>query len=144
MEQDIDLLVLLKKAKVIQKNAYAPYSLFRVAAIVILKNSKEVLGVNVENAAYSVGICAERAALSQVIAQGYKKEDIISLFLITDSETVGSPCGMCRQFMIEIMPETCPVYISNKNENNDTKTICKILVKDLLPLAFKPSSLKGN
>lgn len=144
MKHDIDLLGLLKKAKALQKNAYVPYSLFRVAALVTLKNKKEILGVNVENAAYSVTICAERTALSQVFAQGYIKEDITSLFLITDSNTIGSPCGTCRQFMIETMPETCPIYISNKNENNDIETICKILVKDLLPLAFKWNSLKGN
>lgn len=144
MKNDLDLLDLLKKAKSLQKNAYAPYSLFRVAALVTLKNNKEILGVNVENAAYAVSICAERVALSQVIAQGYTKEDIVSLFLITDSKTIGSPCGLCRQFMIETMPETCPVYISGKNDNNDPKIICKVLVKNLLPLAFKPNSLKGN
>lgn len=144
MKNDIDLLDLLKKAKLLQKNAYAPYSLFRVAALVTLKNNKEILGVNVENAAYAVSICAERTALSQVFAQGYTKEEIVSLFLITDSKTIGSPCGLCRQFMIETMPETCPVYISSKNDNNDPKIIRKVLVKDLLPLAFKSNSLEGN
>lgn len=144
MKHDIDLLVLLKKVKSLQKNAYVPYSLFRVAALVTLKNNKEVWGVNVENAAYSVAICAERAALSQVFAQGYTKADIVSLFLITDSDTIGTPCGTCRQFMIETMAETCPVYISNKNENNDTKTIYQVLVKDLLPLPFKSNSLQGG
>lgn len=144
MKNEIDLLDLLKKAKSLQKNAYAPYSLFRVAALVTLKNNKEILGVNVENAAYAVSICAERTALSQVFAQGYTKEEIVSLFLITDSKTIGSPCGLCRQFMIETMPETCPVYISSKNDNNDPKIICKVLVKDLLPLAFKSDSLEGN
>lgn len=144
MKNDLDLLDLLKKAKSLQKNAYAPYSLFRVAALVTLKNNKEILGVNVENASYAVSICAERVALSQVFAQGYTKDDIVSFFLITDSKTIGSPCGLCRQFMIETMPETCPVYISSKNDKNDPKIIRKVLVKNLLPLAFKPNSLKGN
>lgn len=144
MKKDINLLDLLKRVKSLQKNAYAPYSLFRVAALVTLKNDKEIYGVNVENAAYAVSICAERTALSQVFAQGYTKEDIDSLFLITDSESIATPCGLCRQFMIETMPMTSLVYISNKNDNNDPKIICKILVKDLLPLAFETNSLKGN
>lgn len=144
MKHDINLLDLLKKAKKLQSNAYAPYSLFRVASIVTLKNNKEIVGVNVENAAYSVTICAERTALSQVFAQGYSKEDIVSLFLITDSEMIATPCGVCRQFMIETMAETCPIYISNKNEVNDESTIYKILVKELFPLPFKSNSLKGK
>lgn len=141
---EINLKGLLKTAKELQTRAYAPYSLFRVAAIIILMDGTQIFGVNVENAAYSVSICAERTALSQVFAQGYNKEHIKSLFLITDSTTIGSPCGVCRQFMIETMNENCPVYISNKNKENDIKNITKVLVKELLPFAFKLNSLKGS
>ncbi|WP_308149816.1 cytidine deaminase [Spiroplasma sp. AdecLV25b] len=144
MKQTVDLQALLKKAKLLQTYAYAPYSLFRVSAIVTLKNGNHITGVNVENAAYSAGICAERNALAQVFAQGYQKNDISYLFLITDSKIIGSPCGVCRQFMIETMPSEAIIYISNKNDNNDIKSIISIVVKDLLPMAFKPNALKGN
>lgn len=144
MKQVVDLQVLLKKAKSLQTYAYAPYSLFRVAAIVVLKNGNQIVGVNVENAAYSVGICAERNALAQVFAQGYQKNDIHCLFLVTDSKTIGSPCGVCRQFMIETMPSNAIVYISSKNDKQDIKSIVSVSVEGLLPMAFKPNALKGS
>lgn len=136
------LMELLQKAKELQNKAYVPYSNFRVAAIVGLKNNQEVLGVNVENAAFPATICAERTALAQVITLGYKKEDISYLFLITDSKGVGSPCGLCRQFMVETMPLDTKVYISNST-TNDVKNITIVTVKDLLPCAFMSESLKG-
>lgn len=134
---------LLNKAKQLQKNAYVPYSKFHVAAIVVLKNKQEIFGVNVENAAFPATLCAERNALAQVFALGYKKEDIDFLFLITDSNSLGSPCGVCRQFMIETMPLDAKVFISNFN-TNDVKNIKIITVKELLPFAFMANSLKGN
>lgn len=134
---------LLIKAKELQKNAYAPYSKFRVSAIVGLRNNQEVMGVNVENAASPVTLCAERTALAQVYTLGYKKEDIAFLFLITDSAGLGSPCGACRQFMIETMPLDAKVFISNF-KTNDVKNIKIVSVKELLPFAFMPELLKGN
>lgn len=136
------LMELLQKAKELQNKAYVPYSNFRVAAIVGLKNNQEVLGVNVENAAFPATICAERTALAQVITLGYKKEDISYLFLVTDSKSVGSPCGLCRQFMVETMPLDAKVYISNST-TTDVKDITIVTVKDLLPCAFMSESLKG-
>ena len=134
---------LLVKAKNIQKNAYVPYSQFRVAAIVILKNNQEIAGVNIENASFPAGICAERTALAQIITLGYDKNDIDALFLITDSSGLGSPCGVCRQFMIEVMPLEAIVYMSSFN-TNDIADIKRVKVKDLLPFAFVRNSLKGN
>jgi len=134
---------LLNKAKKLQTNAYVPYSNFRVAAIVILKDKREVTGVNVENASFPATICAERTALTQVITLGYQKDDIEALFLITDSNSLGSPCGICRQFMAEVMPMTAKVYISNIN-SKDEKDIKIVKVQDLLPFAFISESLKGN
>lgn len=131
---------LLIKVKELQKKAYVPYSQFRVAAIVGLKNNQEVLGVNVENASFPASICAERTALAQVVTLGFKKEDIEFLFLITDSTSLGSPCGICRQFMIEMMPISAKVYISNV-QTTDVKDIEIVTVRDLLPLAFMPESL---
>lgn len=134
---------LLNKAKKLQDNAYVPYSHFRVAAIVILKDNHEVSGVNIENAAFPATICAERVALGQVITLGYQKNDIEALFLITDSNSFGSPCGVCRQFMVEVMPPKAKIFISNLN-SKDQKDIKVVSVQELLPFAFLPESLKGN
>lgn len=132
---------LLLQASNLQNYAYVPYSNFRVAAIVSLKNGQNIFGVNVENAAYSTTICAERAALSQVIAQGFTINDIESLFLITDSNNIGSPCGECRQVITELMGQECYLYIANKN-TKFVKQLIKIKVKELLPIAFNAFNLK--
>ncbi|MBE4703896.1 cytidine deaminase [Spiroplasma platyhelix] len=137
------VLDLLNKVKVLQEKAYVPYSNFRVAAIVGLKDNKETLGVNIENAAFPATICAERTALAQAITLGYKKDDVDFLFLITDSKSLGSPCGVCRQFMVETMPLDAKVYMSNCN-TKELKDIKIVTVADLLPFAFMCESLKGN
>ena len=63
------------KLKELLKNSYSPYSKFRVSSIVIMKDGTEFGGVNVENASYGATICAERNAILQAIAHGYKKGD---------------------------------------------------------------------
>ncbi|WP_100679845.1 cytidine deaminase [Mesoplasma tabanidae] len=120
----------------LKENSYSPYSNFKVACLIYLKNNDQVKGVNVENAAYPAGICAERTALAQVYSLGYKKHDIKSLELYTDSETLGSPCGVCRQVISELVDWSTPISIYNKNgfqlETN---------IKKLLPHAFQPAQL---
>ena len=75
--------------------AYAPYSRFPVGAAVLLRDGRVVTGVNVENASYPLGMCAERSALARAVAQGARPGDV---------EAVGitaSPCGGCRQWLLE-------------------------------------------
>lgn len=122
-----------KKLLMLQKHAYVPYSNFSVAAICIV-DGKEYIGINIENAAYPVGICAERVAASNAIMDKNKKIDAI--YLLTDSISFGMPCGMCRQFLSEFMEDTVPFYIyNNKGE-------CKIFeMKDVLPNRFTKKDL---
>ena len=68
------------------KNSYSPYSHFRVAAIVIMKDGREFHGVNVENASYGATICAERSAILSAISAGYKKGDFQELYVMCDNE----------------------------------------------------------
>lgn len=96
----IDWDALKKAAQQAQANAYAPYSHFRVGAA-ILADGRIFAGCNVENAAYPVGICAERAALAQAVANGCQKLE--ALVLVTDSPA--TPCGMCRQALVEFNSE---------------------------------------
>ncbi|AEM68557.1 cytidine deaminase [Mycoplasma putrefaciens] len=119
------------------KRSYAPYSNFRVSCIIYLKNNQQIIGVNVENAAYNPCICAERCALSQLYAQGYDKTDVDLVALYTDSKTFGSPCGTCRQTMSELLKNDQKIYIFNQQGFFD-----QFSVKDLLPYAFSDKNLK--
>lgn len=95
---------LLLKAGEVARSAYAPYSHFLVGAAALLSNGEIITGVNVENASYPVGLCAERALLGTLYAN-YPSENICILALnyFTEKETASplSPCGMCRQALVE-------------------------------------------
>ncbi|WP_339020403.1 cytidine deaminase [Spiroplasma endosymbiont of Atherix ibis] len=123
--------------KELRKNAYAPYSNFRVSCVIYLKNGNEIKGVNVENAAYNPTICAERSALTQMIAQGYNKNDVEIIALYTDSEGFGSPCGTCRQTLFELLLENQEIWVYNKNN-----FINSFKVIDFLPYAFTSKNIK--
>ncbi|MBH8622876.1 MULTISPECIES: cytidine deaminase [Spiroplasma] len=126
-----------EKLKSLSTKAYAPYSNFHVSTICVLKDGTEVNGVNIENAAYSVVLCAERTCLAQVYTLGYRKADIKKLFLYTDSNQKGSPCGMCRQFLWELIDHDVPLEIYNKKGESYVVTI-----GDLLPYGFTKEDLK--
>ena len=96
---------LLHQAKKCLEDAYAPYSKFHVGCAILLENKKIITGVNIENASYPVGICAERSALASAISQ-YPHQKILVIAISYNSNKVESnspafPCGMCRQFILE-------------------------------------------
>ena len=96
---------LLQQAKKIALQAYAPYSQFLVGAAALLSNGKMITGTNQENASYPVGTCAERVLLG-VASSLFPEEHIITLAIsyhhVNGSSAVPlSPCGMCRQALIE-------------------------------------------
>lgn len=120
----------------LKENSYSPYSNFKVACLIYLKDGQAVKGTNIENASYPATICGERTALSQVYSLGYKKEDIKSLELYTDSDNLGTPCGVCRQFISELVEWSTPISIySKKGFQIETN------IKELLPFAFEPEQL---
>ncbi|MDT8336822.1 MAG: cytidine deaminase [Candidatus Izemoplasmatales bacterium] len=127
---------LLKLAKENIKNAYVPYSHFRVSAVLKLKNGETFKGINVENASYGLSNCAERSALFAAYSQGVRKEDIESIVVYTDKEYFVSPCGACRQVMNELMEPEAKVYFANSKDE-----IKELLNKDLLPYAFSKEDL---
>ena len=86
---------LFARAEAVAARAYAPYSRFQVGAAVLTRDGHIVEGVNAENAAYPLGICAERAALSHAVVEGYKPGDLEAIAI------TASPCGGCRQWLIE-------------------------------------------
>jgi cytidine deaminase len=86
---------LLERADAIAGRAYAPYSKFFVGAAVLAKDGRVFEGVNVENAAYPLGVCAEKTALAKAVSEGVKPGEIEALAV------TASPCGGCRQWLHE-------------------------------------------
>jgi cytidine deaminase len=86
---------LVDKAIEAAKNAYAPYSNYAVGAVARTSDGREFAGVNVENAAYPLGQCAEKTALGAAAAAGYRPGDIAAIGI------TASPCGGCRQWLYE-------------------------------------------
>jgi len=86
---------LYDRAVAISRNAYAPYSNYLVGAAVLTKDGNVFEGVNVENAAYPLGVCAEKTALVKAVSEGYKPGDIEAIGI------TASPCGGCRQWLYE-------------------------------------------
>ena len=86
---------LLALAHAASERAYAPYSRFPVGAAALLRDGRVVTAVNVENASYPLGICAERAALARAVADGARPGEVEALAV------TASPCGGCRQWLLE-------------------------------------------
>ena len=130
---------LVSEAFKILPNAYAPYSHFHVAAAVLASSGKIYAGVNVENASYPAGICAERNAIFHAAAAGERKITAIVILggkdgIITDYT---APCGICRQVMREFAdPDTMKIYLAKTPEDYKEYTL-----KELLPESFGPENL---
>ena len=86
---------LLEQARAASADAYAPYSNFHVGAAALLRDGRVITGVNVENAAYPLGVCAERCALSRAVVEGAAPGDVEAVAI------TASPCGGCRQWLAE-------------------------------------------
>jgi cytidine deaminase len=87
---------LLRLAEAAAARAYAPYSKFDVGCALLTRDGRVVEGVNVENAAYPLGVCAERTAFARAIAEGYRPGDFEA------AAVTASPCGGCRQWFAEM------------------------------------------
>jgi cytidine deaminase len=109
----IDVESLIQAALAARESAYAPYSGFKVGAALLDKNGRIILGCNVENAAYGLCNCAERTALFAGIAAGCRRGDFTHLAVVADTEGPVSPCGACRQVMIEIGGASLIVILAN-------------------------------
>ncbi len=123
---------LIDLANEARKKAYSPYSNYPVGAALLAKNGKIYTGANVENAAFSVTMCAERVALFKAVSEGEREFDVIAV--VTDNG--GSPCGPCRQALSEFGGEI-NVLIANRNGKLTEETT----IEDLLPGAFGPEHL---
>lgn len=114
------------------QHAYAPYSHFRVGAVLVGEDGREYVGCNVENAAYPAGICAERVALGAAVAAGCRRFTV--LVIATEAEGVTPPCGMCRQALGEFGDMTV-TSVTTGGQRASWR------LSELLPAPFTPSSL---
>ncbi|WP_338407848.1 cytidine deaminase [uncultured Flavobacterium sp.] len=134
-----DVQNLMEQAITVRKNAYAPYSQFRVGAALLLDNGKVVLGSNQENAAYPSGLCAERVAIFQA-GSIYPEAKIVLMAITAASDTNTTkapipPCGSCRQSIAEYeIKQDTPIEIYFMGEIG---AIYKSeSLKNLLPFMF--------
>ena len=118
------------------KNSYSPYSGFRVAAIVLMKDGKSFGGVNVENASYGATICAERNAITTAISMGYKKGDFKNIYIMVSGEKLSMPCFMCRQVIVEFFDKDSEIILMDKNGEMEKHT-----VSEICPYPFDESDL---
>ncbi len=118
-------------------SSYSPYSKFRVAAIVVMKDGVEFGGVNVENASYGAAICAERSAIVQAISHGYKKHDFEKLYVMCDNDKIGMCCMICRQVISEFFEKDKLVVAMNPKGEEEVHT-----VSELCPYPFDEEDLK--
>lgn len=118
---------LLQLAQEAAKQAYVPYSGYKVGSAVLCSDGTIFTGCNVENASYSLTICAERTAIFKAVSEGHK--DFTAIAIYVDSERIFPPCGACRQVISEFAPEI-PVVYANRNETIEST------MGQLLPGAF--------
>ena len=125
---------LIENAKLASKNAYAPYSLFRVGAAILSKSGKIFSGCNVENAAYPQGTCAEAGAIASMVLAG--ELHISEIVVYVRSKKFITPCGGCRQKISEFSDRDTKIIIVNKYLQKKCFSI-----EQLLPGAFTPSDM---
>lgn len=130
---------LIKSAIDILNFSYAPYSHFNVAAAVLASSGKIYTGVNVENASYPAGICAERNAIFHAVACGEREITAIAIVGGLNGQITDycPPCGVCRQVMREFCdPEHMTVIIAKSTDEYKEMTLA-----ELLPESFGPDSI---
>lgn len=117
-------------------NSYSPYSNFKVAAIVIMKDGTKFKGVNVENVSYGATICAERSAILNAISNGYKRYDFKELYVMCDSDIIGTPCFNCRMVISELFEKNCRIISLNNKGDREIHT-----VEELCPYPFSDKNI---
>jgi len=124
---------LVAAARQVQRRAYAPYSGFHVGAALLTRDGRVHLGVNVENASYPVGACAERIAIGAAYTAG--ESDIVAVAVATDAPIPVMPCGMCSQALFEVSPAMLVIASGAGDQRREVR------VRDVLPFAYQGEGL---
>ncbi|NLF80308.1 MAG: cytidine deaminase [Clostridia bacterium] len=135
---------LIESAFSVRGLAYAPYSGFSVGAALLAADGRVFCGCNIENAAFSPSICAERAAISQAISAGCREFAAVAVCGGPMERGAGEidycyPCGLCRQVLMEFCPPELPVYVARSAGDYRRHRLV-----DLLPHAFSAADLSGG
>lgn len=123
---------MINRALQSRENAYAPYSKYKVGAALLTKSGEIFTGVNVENAAYPTGTCAERVAVFKAVSEGIREFEAIAVA----SNNGGTPCGSCRQVLAEFGLDTIILIVDGQGN-----LIQETTVREILPGAFTAQDL---
>lgn len=121
-------------AKASYAKAYVPYSNFPVGACLITTSGKVYTGVNIENASYGLTNCAERTAIFKAVSEG--NLDFQHLVVAGETDQPISPCGACRQVLVEFCEPGMPVTLVSK-----TGELKETTIAELLPYSFTDEQL---
>jgi len=130
----MDLEPLVEAARSAQDRAYAPYSGYRVGCAILSGDGRVYSGCNVENRSFGLALCAERVALAAAISAGCR--DIRMVVVVTPSEPPGTPCGLCRETLIEFCPPDLPIILIGANGTRRDFTLGQLLPE---PFHFEPT-----
>lgn len=130
--------LLLSAIKAMEKS-YSPYSSCKVGAALLCKNGKVFTGANIENAAFSPTICAERVAIFKAVNEG--ERDFLKIAVAGGKNgiinSIFAPCGVCRQVMREFCDDDFQIIMGENEEDYKVVTL-----KDLLPFSFSPDNVR--
>ncbi len=131
--------VLLAQAIEAMKKSYSPYSGCKVGAALLTKSGKVYTGTNIENAAFSPTVCAERVAIFKAVSEGEKEFTALAVAGGKDGIVKGifSPCGVCRQVLREFCPDDFKIILGESES-----TFKAVTLAELLPLSFSPEDVK--
>ncbi len=119
---------MLRAARIVAKNAYAPFSKLKVGAVVLTEDGRIFSGCNVENSSYGLTVCAERVAIFKAVSAGQPR--IRALLVHTDTESLTPPCGACLQVISEFS-ENPEIALSNGRSSKTFR------LRELLPIRFR-------
>jgi cytidine deaminase len=126
---------LLRAAQAAMAMSYSPYSHYPVGAALLLADGRIVSGANIENAAYPVSLCAERAAVAVALAAGQR--EFAAIAVASRGTPPAPPCGACRQVLSEFNP-VLPVLVTGESG----PAVARYTLDELLPWSFGPQHLE--
>lgn len=124
-----ELYALMDSAKTALSKSYSPYSNFKVGASLLALNGKIYQGANIENASYSLTLCAERVAINNAIMDNNRQFSAMAIYH-NDDKTLPTPCGACLQVISEFVDDMTVIVFNDK-------TVLEYTLRQLLPYSFK-------
>jgi cytidine deaminase len=125
---------LVRAARRAQKRSHSPYSNFRVGAALLATSGKVYSGCNIESSSFGLTICAERTAIFKAISEGERQ--FKAIVIVSDAEDFISPCGACRQVLMDFAKDIDVVICDGADNTRVVK------ISTLLPLPFNDSVIR--